>query len=55
MTHALRQTFVKRQGGYALSEVEFDRAIDARHLSPISRWSARRSGAHDGRPAFAER
>ncbi|SEE13036.1 hypothetical protein SAMN05444164_7020 [Bradyrhizobium erythrophlei] len=55
MTHALRQTFVKRQGGYALSEVEFDRAIDPSHLSPISRWSARRSGAHDGRPAFAER
>lgn len=55
MTHALRQTFVKRQGGYTPSEVEFDRAVDASHLSPISRWSARHSGAHDGRPAFADR
>jgi hypothetical protein len=54
MTHALRQTFVKRQGAYALSGVAFDRAVDA-NLSPIPRWSARCSGAHDGRSAFADR
>jgi hypothetical protein len=55
MTRALRQTFVKRQGGYLLSGVPFDRAVDASHLSSTSRWSARRSGAQDGKPAFAER
>jgi hypothetical protein len=55
MAHALRQTFVKRQGGYTLSRAGFDRAVDSSHLSPVTRWSTRCSGAHDDRSGFAER
>ncbi|MGY4474533.1 hypothetical protein ACVILL_001947 [Bradyrhizobium sp. USDA 3364] len=55
MTHALRQTFVKRQRRYALLGVEFDRAVDASNLSPSSLWSPRRAGAHHGRAAVPKR
>lgn len=56
-SHGLRQTFVRRQGGYALSEmeVEVDRGVSANGLSPVSHRSARRSGSRADRSAFAER
>ncbi len=55
MIHALRQTFVKRQGGYVLSGAKLDRAVDNGNPSSISRWSTRRFSARDSRSAFAER